>query len=160
MYDRAKWEVENTVKYKPRFEKFGVAMPTDFFNEVEKRADELKKLIDQGAPNRSWEPPPYRDPAVEGFVRSNFVKEYAGVSVLKIGLDYKTWVERKGLSYVGSDSNFRYYQVEYNYYKRGWVLLKLPNRPYCQASEWIVGRGAKGMVIASLGGSGIFMKCS
>jgi hypothetical protein len=37
--------------------------------------------------------------------------------------------------------------------------MQLPNRPFCQASEWIVGRGAKGMVVVSLGGSGIFMKC-
>ena len=74
-------------------------------------------------------------------------------------MDYKTWVVRKGLSYLGSDSTYRYYKVEYNSYKRGWVLMKLPNQPFCQASEWIVGRGAKGMVVVSLGGSGIFMKC-
>jgi hypothetical protein len=161
MYERAKWKQAATAKYAPRFVEFGVEMPADFFNEVEKRADELKQLIDQTAPNRSWEAPPFHDPAVEAFIRARYAADpdYRGVKILKSGLDYKTWVERRGLSYLGSDSTYRYYKVEYNYYKRGWVLMQLPNRPFCQASEWIVGRGAKGMVVVSLGGSGIFMKC-
>ena len=161
MYDRAKWKQAATAKYGPRFVEYGVSMPPDFFAEVEKRADELKLVIERTAPVRSWEQPPFRDPAVEAFIRGKYAADpdYRGVAVLNIGLDYKVWTERKGLSYLGSDSNFRYYKVEYNYYKRGWALLKLPNRPYCQAQEWIVGRGAKGMVVVSLGGSGIFMKC-
>jgi len=161
MYDRARWKQAATAKLGPRFSEYGVTMPSDFFVEVEKRADELKLLIDQTAPARSWEQPPFHDPAVEAFIRGKYAADpdYRGVTVLKIGLDYKVWTERKGLSYLGSDSSFRYYKVEYNYYKRGWALIKLPNRPYCQASEWIVGRGANGMVIVSLGGSGIFMKC-
>jgi hypothetical protein len=161
MYERAKWKQAATAKYAPRFVEFGVEMPADFFSEVEKRADELKQLIEKTAPNRSWEAPPFHDPAVEAFIKARYAADpdYRGVKILKSGLDYKTWVERKGLSYLGSDSTFRYYKVEYNYYKRGWVLMQLPNRPFCQASEWIVGRGAKGMVVVSLGGSGIFMKC-
>jgi hypothetical protein len=161
MYDRAKWKQAAIAKLGPRFGEYGVTMPPDFFAEVEKRADELKILIDNTAPARSWEQPAFHDPAVEAFIRGRYAADpdYRGVTVLKIGLDYKVWTERKGLSYLGSDSNFRYYKVEYNYYKRGWALLKLPNRPYCQASEWVVGRGAKGMVVVSLGGSGIFMKC-
>jgi hypothetical protein len=161
IYDRAKWKQAATVKYGPRFVEFGVAMPPDFFTEVEQRADELKLLIEKTAPNRAWEQPPFHDPAVEGFISSKYAADpdYRGVRVLNIGLDYKIWTERKGLSYLGSDSSFRYYKVEYNYYKRGWALVKLLNRPYCQAQEWIVGRGAKGMVVVRLGGSGIFMKC-
>lgn len=161
MYDRTGWRQEQTAKLKPRFAEFGVDMPADVFAEVEKRADELKQLIEQTAPNRFWEAPPFHDPVVEAFIKARYAADpdYRGVTVLKTGLDYKVWTERKGLSYLGSDSNFRYYKVEYNYYKRGWALVKLPNRPYCQAQEWIVGRGAKGMVVVSLGGSGIFMKC-
>ena len=161
MYERARWKQEQTVKLKPRFAEFGVDMPSNFFTEVEKRADELKQLIEQTAPNRSWDPPPFHDPAVEAFIKARYASDpdYRGVKILRSGLDYNTWVERKGLSYLGSDSSYRYYKVEYNYYKRGWVLMQLPNRPFCQASEWIVGRGPKGMVVVSLGGSGIFMKC-
>jgi hypothetical protein len=161
MYEREKWRQLQVPKYKPRFAEYGIEMPADFFAGVEKKADELQKLIEQTAPNRSWEPRPFHDPAVEAFIRGKYASDpdYRGVRVLTIGLDYKIWTERKGLSYLGSDSNFRYYKVEYNYYKRGWALVKLPNRPYCQAQEWIVGRGATGMVLVSLGGSGIFMKC-
>lgn len=161
MFDRARWRQEQAAKLKPRFAEFGVEMPADFFAEVEKRADDLKQLIERTAPNRSWEPPPFHDPAVEAFIKARYAADpdYRGVKILKAGLDYRTWVERKGLSYLGSDSTYRYYKVEYNYYKRGWILMQLPNRPFCQASEWIVGRGAKGMVVVSLGGSGIFMKC-
>lgn len=161
MYEREKWKQEQNPKYKPRFAVYGIEMPADFFAEVEKRANELKQLIEQSAPNRSWEPPPFHDPAVEAFIKARYASDpdYRGVKILKSGLDYQTWVERKGLTYLGSDSTYRYYKVEYNYYKRGWILMQLPNRPFCQASEWIVGRGAKGMVVVSLGGSGIFMKC-
>ena len=161
MYERDKWKQLQMPKYKPRFVEYGIDMPADFFAGVEKKADELQKLIEQTAPNRSWEPRPFHDPAVEAFIRARYAADpdYRGVNVLNIGVDYKIWTERKGLSYLGNDSSFRYYKVEYNYYKRGWALVKLPNRPYCQAQEWIVGRDAKGMVLVSLGGSGIFMKC-
>ncbi len=161
MFDRAKWKAAQTAKYKPRFVQFGVEMPADFFAEVEKKADELKTLIEQTAPNRSWQNPPFSDAAVESFIKVKFGgdPENRGAKILKIGLDYKTWVERKSLAYVGSDSSFRYYKVEYNSYKRGWILVKVPSQTFCQAREWIVGRGAKGMVVVSLGGSGIFMKC-
>jgi hypothetical protein len=161
IYGRTKWKQAAIAKYSPRFVEFGVEMPPDFFAEVEKRADDLKQLIEQTAPNRSWEQPPFHDSAVEAFIKTRYLAdpEYRGVKILQTGVDYKTWAERRGLSYLGSDSTYRYYKVEYNYYKRGWVLMKLPNQPFCQASEWIVGRGAKGFVVASLGGSGIFMKC-
>jgi hypothetical protein len=35
----------------------------------------------------------------------------------------------------------------------------MPNRPLCHACEFIVGKGAKGIVLVSLGGAGTFMKC-
>jgi hypothetical protein len=161
VYERDKWKQLQIPKFKPRFAEYGIEMPTDFFAGVEKKADQLQKLIEQTALNRAWEQPPFHDPAVEGFIRGKYGADpdYRGVKVLNIGVDYKIWTERKGLSYLGSDSSFRYYKVEYNYYKRGWALVKLPNRPFCQAQEWIVGRSAKGMVLVSLGGSGIFMKC-
>jgi len=160
MYDRAKWRQEQSAKLKPRFAEYGIEMPADFFVPVEKRADELIKLIEETAPNRAWEQPAFRDAAVETFVKGKFAVEYPGMKILKSGVGYNTWVERKSLSYVGSDSVYRYYKVEYNSYKRGWVLMKSPNQPFCQASEWVVGRGAKGMVVVSLGGGGIFVKCS
>ena len=59
MYDRARWKQQQTPKYQPRFAEYGIEMPADFFAEVEKKADELKQLIEQTAPKRSWEPPSF-----------------------------------------------------------------------------------------------------
>ena len=79
--------------------------------------------------------------------------------MLRIGLDYNTWVQRKSLTYVDSDEIFKYYKVNYNSYKRGSVLLKIPGRPFCQMQEWVVGKGGAGLVAAGMGGSGTFMRC-
>lgn len=161
LFERAKWKADQSAKFKLKFAEYGVEMPVDFLGEVEKKADQLMSLINQNAPNRSWEKPPYSDASVESFVKTKYAAEpeYKGAKITKIGLDYTTWKQRESLSYIGSDSNFRYYKVEYNEYKRGWALVKMPNQPFCQAREWIVGRKNGGLVIVSLGGSGIFMKC-
>jgi APA family basic amino acid/polyamine antiporter len=39
------------------------------------------------------------------------------------------------------------------------LAISEPGQPFCQAREWIVGKGARGIVLVSLGGSGIYMKC-
>ena len=159
IWERAKWRAEKTAWLKPKYAEFGVGVPPDAFDDVEKRADELRMIVERDAPTRSWTQPKYRDAAVESFMRAKFAAEYPGSTVLKIGLDYTTWVQRKSLDYVGSDETFNYYKVSYNSYKRGWVLLKIPNRPFCQAQEWVVGRNGKGLVAVAVGGSGTFMKC-
>lgn len=161
LFEPAQWKAEMNAKAKQKFAEYGVEMPSDFFAEVEKKADELLSLINKNAPNRNWQKPPYNDAAVESFIRTKYSADvdYKGVKVFKTGLDYTTWKKYESLSYLGSDSNFRYYKVEYNEYKRGWVLVKLPNQPFCQAQEFIVGRQSGKIVLVSLGGSGIFMKC-
>lgn len=161
LFERDRWKAEMIAKAQAKFAEFGVEMPTDFLAQVELKADELLNLINQNAPNRNWEKPPYNDSAVESFIRGKYLadSDYKGVKVLKIGLDYATWKKYESLSYLGSDSNFRYYKVEYNEYKRGWSLIKLPNQPFCQAQEFIVGRNGGKIVLVSLGGSGIFMRC-
>lgn len=161
VYSRAAWRSEMEAKFAPKFAALKTAMPSDFFAEVDQKADELRSAIDRTAPSRSWTKPPYNDAAVEAFVRAKYASDpdYRGAKVLKTGLDYTTWKEYESLSYLGSDSNFRYYKVEYNEYKRGWALVKLVDRPLCQAQEFIVGRQNGKIVLVSLGGSGIFMKC-
>ncbi|MGD9561351.1 MAG: hypothetical protein AB7F88_03485 [Pyrinomonadaceae bacterium] len=159
IWDREKWRVEKLAWLRPKYAEYGAQVPSDVFDAVEKRADELKAMVLRDAPGRSYKQPPHHDAAVESFMRRQFAKEYPGVQVLKIGLDYTTWVQRKSLSYVGSDEIFRYYKVSYNSYKRGTALLKIPNRPLCQTQDWVVGRGAKGLVAVAVGGSGTFMRC-
>ncbi len=162
LYARDQWRRQQAPAYEKAFAELGVAMPADFYAAVEKRADELAKLIQETAPKRSWTKPPFSDAAVESFVRSKYAADprYKQGTLYKTGVDYASWVKRENLSLVGSDSQYRYYKVEYTSYKRGWALIKLPGQPFCQAQEWIVGKGkGGGTVLVSLGGGGIYMQC-
>lgn len=162
LFEREAWRARHTVALTERFAELGTTLPADFFTAIERRADELRALIDRVAPERTWTPPPFSDPAVEAFVKRQYASDpgMKGVKVLRIGLDYKSWVERESLTYVGSDSTYRYYKVDYERYKRGWALVEVPGRPYCQAQEWIVGRDKRGaIVLVSMGGAGVFMRC-
>jgi hypothetical protein len=159
IWERDKWRAAKIAWLKPKYAEYGAQVPFDATAAAEKRADELRDIVLRDGPKRSYQMPPNRDAAVEAFMKVQFLKEYPGAQVLKIGLDYKTWVQRKSLSYVGSDEIFRYYKVDYNSYKRGTALLKIPGRPLCQAQEWVVGRSAKGLGAVAVGGSGTFMRC-
>lgn len=159
IWERDKWRAEKIAWLTPKYAEYGAAVPADATSAVEKRADQLRDLALAGAPNRSYKQPANRDAAVETFMKAKFVKEYPGAQVVKIGTEYATWVQRKSLTYVASDELFRYYKVDYNTYKRGTALLKIPGRPMCQTQDWVVGRSAKGLVAVAVGGSGVFMRC-
>ncbi|MEQ1641870.1 MAG: hypothetical protein ABL959_00330 [Pyrinomonadaceae bacterium] len=161
MYEPEKWRAEHTAKLKPHFANYGVAMPTNFLDDMLTKSAELKTKIDQGAPGRSFEmsAASARDATVETFVKGKWIAEYPGSQILKTSHSYPTWVKREGLSLVGSGTGYKLYKVEYSFYKRGWVLMKMPNRPYCQTREWIVGRGARGLVMVTTSSQGTFMKC-
>lgn len=159
IWERPKWRAAKIAWLTPKYAEYGTSVPPDATSAAEKRADQLKAIVERDAPNRSWKQPPYRDAAVESFVKAKFASQYPGAQVVRIGLDYTTWVQRKSLDYIASDETFNYYKVSYNSYKRGSVLLKIPGRPFCQMQEWVVGKGSKGLVAAGMGGSGTFMRC-
>lgn len=161
MYEPEKWKAEHSAKLKPHFANYGVELPPNFLDEILGKAAELKTKIDQGAPLREFKmsAAAARDAAVESFIRAKWVVEYPGAQILKTSHSYPQWAKRESLSLVGSGTGYKLYKVDYNFYKRGWVLMKMPNRPYCQAREWIVGRGAKGLVAVSTSSQGTFMKC-
>ncbi|HEY5839820.1 MAG TPA: hypothetical protein VIT19_12345 [Pyrinomonadaceae bacterium] len=159
MYEPEKWKAKHSVEMKAHFAKYGAEMPANFFDETIKKGAELKAKIDQGAPGRSFRTSANRDAAVDSFIKGKFRAEYPGSQILASRLDYPNWVKRESLSLAGSGTGYKLYKVEYNFYKRGWVLMKMPNRPFCQAREWIVGRGAKGLVAVSTSSQGTFMKC-
>jgi hypothetical protein len=95
-------------------------------------------------------------------VRGEVAREYKGSSILKIGSDYKIWVAYDEKTWVKSDAMYDYFRVEKgkNQYKRGWFLLKMPNRPYCQGREWIATRVNTGAPhINYVDTAGLFMKC-
>jgi len=160
IWNREKWRAVKFAWLKPKFAALGVReVPANVTADAEKRADELWKLVEQGAPGRSYKQPPWRDAAVEAFVKRKLAAKMPGVQIVKIGLDYKTWVKRASHSLVASDDYFNYYKVSYNSYKRGTVLIKVPGRPFCQEQEFVVGQGGSGIVDAGIGGSGTFMRC-
>jgi hypothetical protein len=151
IWEREKWRAAKIAWLKPKYAEYGAQVPADATAAAEKRADQLRDMVIRDGPNRAYKMPSNRDPAVEAFMKAQFAKEYPGVQVVKIGLDYKTWVQRHSLTYVGSDELFRYYKVDYNSYKRGTALLKIPGRPLCQSQDWVVA--------VAVGGSGTFMRC-
>jgi hypothetical protein len=159
IWERDKWRAEKLAWLRPKYAEYKVDVPADATAAAEAKADELKAIVLRDAPNRSYKQPPYRDAAVEAVVKSSLAKEYPGVQVLQIGLDYRTWVKRQSLDYVASDDLFRYYRVSYNSYKRGTALLKIPNRPLCQMQDFVVGLNGGAVVPAGVGGSGTFMRC-
>lgn len=161
MYEPENWKAQHTAKLKAHFASYGTMMPANFFDKMIEKSAELKAKIDQGALARSFDMSAVaaRDAAVETFIKGKFVAEYPGSQVLKTSHSYPKWVKRESLSLVGSGTGYKLYKVEYNTYKRGWVLMKMPNRPFCQAREWIVGQGAKGLVAVSTSSQGTFMNC-
>jgi hypothetical protein len=159
IWERGKWRAEKLAWLRPKFAVYKTEVPADATSGAEAKADELKAIVMRDAPNRSYKQPQYRDAAVESVVKAALAKEYPGVQVIKIGLDYKTWVKRQSLDYVASDDLFRYYKVSYNSYKRGTVLLKIPNRPLCQMQDFVVGLNGGKVVPAGVGGGGVFMRC-
>lgn len=159
IWERDKWRTAKIAWLKPKYAEYGVPVPADATIAAEKRADDLLSIVMRDAPKRSYGMPANRDAAVETFMKAQFAKQYKGVEVLKIGLEYNTWVARKSLTYIASDELFRYYKVDYKSYKRGTALLKIPGRPLCQSQDWVVGRSSKGLVAVAVGGSGTFMRC-
>lgn len=159
IFNRAKWRAAKLASLKPHFAKYGLAVPPDATAEAEKKADALWKIVERDAPNRSFKQPPWHDASVEAFVKRKIAARFPGAQVVKIGLDYRTWVERESHSLVASDDYFNYYKVSYNSYKRGEMLIKIPGRPFCQMQDFVVGRGKGALIDAGIGGSGVFMRC-
>ena len=156
LYDPAKWKLENAAKIKPQFASYGVEMPADFFNVLDAKAAEFRAIVDRTAPAKTFVRPGNRDSAVEAVVKRQFAKQYPGIQILDIGGDYPKWEKREGADLIRSDTDVKIYKLTVNYYKRGYALVKIPNRPYCQKRSWIVRQAGMAADVAS---GGEFMKC-
>lgn len=155
MYEREKWRTIQTPKFQKGFADLGVSMPSDFFKDVEAKADQLKIINEQKAPTRSFLMPKHKDATVEAFVRGRYATQKKGVQILKIGLDDANWViHRNSLGIPTSQT------------KVARLLVKVPNRPLCQEHSIAAERqykggsyGAMGVDGGVVGGEGLFMKC-
>lgn len=155
MYEREKWRAIQSPKFQKGFTDLGVPMPTDFFKDVEAKADELKIQNERNAPNRSFLMPKHKDATIESFIRGRYATEKKGVQILKIGLDDASWViHRNSLGIPTSQT------------KVARLLVKVANRPFCQEHSVAAERNYKGGSYGALsvdggkvGEEGLFMKC-
>ncbi|HKO35253.1 MAG TPA: hypothetical protein VJV21_02160 [Pyrinomonadaceae bacterium] len=158
MFEPAKFKQKHLPNVKKHFATYGVDVPADFFDAIEKKAGELKAIIEQTAPTRTFEHPQFKDAAVEAFVKGKLSAQHPGVQIIKSGTGYPSWSKSDSLSYLGSSTSARYYKVVTEFHKRGRMLVKLPNRPFCQEREWVVER-ASGKFYSHPTLGGVFMKC-
>lgn len=165
IYDRAAWEKQTTDRIRKKYAAAGETMPIDSFAALYKKADELKAQIERDAATRSWTQPKYTDAALEALARRQVPIDSPGTKVLKTGMDYTTWEVRDEKSFVGSDSNYKYYKITPGAYrfKRGLALVQVPNQPFCQIRDFILTQhkagAGYGAAKASVSGTGIFVKC-
>lgn len=156
LYEPEKWKAKRSVELQKSFAEYGTPMPADFFDELDAKASELRAIVDRTAPAKTFVRPGNRDAAVEAVVKRQIAKNYPGTQILDIGGDYPKWERREGADLIRSDTDVKIYKLTVNYYKRGYALVKMPNRPYCQKRSWIA-RQAGMAVNVSRGGE--FMKC-
>lgn len=154
MYEREKWRALQNPKFQKRFDAMKVTMPGDFFASVETKADELVAINERNAPTRNFLMPKQKDAAVEAFIRGRYASQKKGVQILKLGLDDAVWqIHRNSLGVPLSQT------------KVARLLVKVPNRPFCQehsvAVERQYTRGALGAmtVEGNVGSEGLFMNC-
>lgn len=155
MYEREKWRAIQTPKFQKGFTDLGVPIPTDFFKDVETKADELKVQNERLAPSRSFLIPKHKDTTIEAFIRGRYATEKKGVQILKIGLDDANWVIHRNSLGIPTSQN-----------KVARLLVKVPNRPFCQEHSVAAERKYKGGSYGALsvdggklGAEGMFMKC-
>ena len=156
MYEREKWRAMQSPKFQKNFANLGVAMPGDFFAKVEAKSDELKAKNEREAPSRSFLMPKQKDATVEAFIRGRYAALKKGVQILKLGLDDATWViHRNSLGVPLSQT------------KVARLLVKVPNRPFCQEHSIAAERKYKGGSYGAMnvdggvvGAEGLFMSCN
>ena len=153
-WETNKWKASIFTKLQPMFAEFDMEVPDDFLDEYINSGYALRDKRIKTGESRSFQLPPYKNTAVETWFRSQYQRQTPGIKILKMGSSYsecKIFKNRAGIPTSRT--------------KRGWALLQIPDRPICQAREWIVkqdyagGGRYTGNKIDSLGATGILMKC-
>lgn len=155
VFEPAAWRTAFTNKTQTAQKGTGAKLPESFFKEIDAKAVEVKNFINTDAPNRAFKMPPYKDAAIETFVRGRYATGLKGVQIIKMGLDYTTWKIWKNSLDIPTHQT-----------KRGRALVKVPNRPFCQEQEFVVekeytggGRYGAMKIQGKVGGAGMFMSC-
>ncbi len=153
-WETEKWKAEIFTKLKPRFDEFEAEIPDDFLDEYINKGKLIRDKRESAGATRSFTQPPNKDTVMETWVRQQYQKAFPQGQILKIGSEYADW--RIFTNRVNIPTSRT---------KRGWVLIKLPNRPLCQAREGIIKQDYAGggrysaNKVDSLGYTGILTKC-
>lgn len=127
--------------------------PADWMEPVSENVAKLKQIADTNAKSLAWKDRAFQRPVEQALVKSKYTAKYPGLTIYKIGSNYKDWnVFKNSLG------------IPTNRYIKGELLIKIPGRPYCQAQEWVVKQAYKGgaygaSVAESIGGAGYFVQC-
>jgi hypothetical protein len=129
------------------------SFPANWDESVRENVARLKQIADTNGKTLAWKDRPFQRPVEQALVKSKYTAKYPGLTIYKIGSNYKDWnVFKNSLG------------IPTNRYIRGEILLKIPGRPYCQAQEWVVKQAYKGgrygaSIAENIGGAGYFVQC-
>jgi|GEM_PF-6237317 len=162
LFEQDKWLAIENPKFEKELSKIGETVPVTAWASGFIHNDEVRAGIDKDGTTRAFDQPAYHDGAAESFVKKAWANEIKGVKVRKIGSSYAKWNVFDEKTFVKSDAKYDYYRINKgkNRYMRGWALLEIPGRPYCQAREWVVFRVYSGPIqLDALSPYGTFVKC-
>lgn len=130
------------------------SFPSNWMDRVRENYEQLKTIADTNGKTLAWKDRPFQRPVEQALVKSKYTAKYPGLTIYKIGSNYKDWnVFKNSLG------------IPTNRYVRSELLIKIPGRPYCQAQEWVIkqsyrgGGGYSSSVAENVGGAGYFVKC-
>jgi hypothetical protein len=158
VFESEKWKGIDLPKLQRLYAQNGGTVPADIFDVVKADLQKLREKIETDVKTKSWKVPPYKDAAVESFVKSQFASHpnFKGTVVVKSGLDYTTWKLYKNA-----------FGIPTSQVKLGWVLVKRPNQQgLCQMRDFSVKKDYQGggtfsaIQMASRGAMGIYVKCN
>ena len=69
----------------------GGTVSADLFDSVKTDFQKLREKIETDAKTKSWETPPYKDAAIESFVKSKYQAAFKGIVIVKSRMDFTTW---------------------------------------------------------------------
>lgn len=156
------------VELQSEYAKQSAQLPANFYDKYAAIAPKMRSFIEQSIANRTWTMPTIKDAALETLIRGQYAKSpaVARATILKVGFIANTWASVDDMNWVSTTGNVSLYRIEKNKhrFRRGYVLVKMPTRPECQAREFVLrqdraGGGFGATKVEDLGAGGIFIKC-
>jgi preprotein translocase subunit YajC len=158
LFDREKWKAKDLSNLQRLYAENGGTVPAEIFDAVNPELERLRQKVETDSQATSWTVPPYKDEAVEAFVKRSYASnpKFRGIVIVKSGMDFTTWKLFK------NDLGIPTSQI-----KQGWLLVKIVNQKgLCQArgfaveKEYIGGGRFSAVQMAAFSEAGIYMRCN